>query len=126
MDFPDDLKYHPEHMWVRLEEDGVATVGITDFAQEQLGTVIYVDLPDADQEISQGEELGAVESAKSVSDLISPVTGVVLRVNQALEDTPDLINLEPYTGGWIARVKLEDPAELDELMDAGVYEADLE
>ncbi|BEQ16805.1 glycine cleavage system protein GcvH [Desulfoferula mesophila] len=126
MDFPDDLKYHPEHMWVRLEDGDVATVGITDFAQEQLGTVIFVDLPDAEQEISQGEELGAVESAKSVSDLISPVTGVVLRVNQALEDTPDLINLEPYTGGWIARVKLEDPAELDELMDAGVYEADLD
>ncbi|MCB2193231.1 MAG: glycine cleavage system protein GcvH [Deltaproteobacteria bacterium] len=126
MDFPDDLKYHPEHMWVRLEEGGEATVGISDFAQDQLGTVIYVDLPDEEQELSVGEELGAVESAKSVSDLISPVTGVVLEVNRVLEDTPDLINQEPYTGGWIARVKLEDLAELDELLDAGEYEAETE
>lgn len=126
MNFPDDLKYHAEHMWVRLDEGGEATVGISDFAQDQLGTVIYVDLPEVEQELSEGEELGAVESAKSVSDLISPVSGVVLEVNQLLEDKPDLINLEPYTGGWIARVKLEDPAELDELMDAGEYEADLD
>lgn len=126
MDFPDDLKYHPEHMWVRLEEGGEATVGITDYAQDQLGTVIYVDLPDADQEITMGEELGAVESAKSVSDLISPVSGVVLESNQLLNDTPELINAKPYTGGWIARVKLEDPAELDELFEAEDYEADLD
>lgn len=126
MDFPDDLKYHPEHMWVRLEDGGKATVGISDYAQEQLGTVIYIDLPDVEQELSVGEELGAVESAKSVSDLISPVTGVVLKVNRRLEDTPDLINLEPYTGGWIARVKLTDADELEELYDAGEYEAELD
>ncbi|MBU1452345.1 MAG: glycine cleavage system protein GcvH [Proteobacteria bacterium] len=126
MDFPDDLKYHPEHMWVRLEGKGVATVGVSDYAQDQLGTVIYVDLPEVDQEVSVNEELGAVESAKSVSDLVSPASGVVLAVNLDLEDQPDLINLEPYKGGWIARIKLEDPSELDELYDAGEYEAELD
>jgi len=126
VDFPDDLKYHPEHMWVRLEGKGVATVGVSDYAQDQLGTVIYVDLPEVDQEVSVNEELGAVESAKSVSDLVSPASGVVLAVNLDLEDQPDLINLEPYKGGWIARIKLEDPSELDELYDAGEYEAELD
>ena len=123
MNFPDDVKYHPDHMWVRPEGEGEVTVGITDFAQDQLGTVIFVDLPEADQELAVGEELGAVESAKSVSDLISPVSGVVLEVNPELEDKPDLLNEEPYTSGWIARVKLSDPGELDELMEAGAYEA---
>ncbi|MCF8043408.1 MAG: glycine cleavage system protein GcvH [Desulfarculaceae bacterium] len=113
-------------MWVRLEEGGEATLGVSDYAQDQLGTVIYVDLPEVEQELSMGEELGAVESAKSVSDLISPVSGAVLEVNQRLEDTPDLINLEPYIGGWIVRVKLADPEELDELYDAGKYEAKLD
>jgi glycine cleavage system H protein len=121
--FPDDVKYHPDHMWVRPEGGGKATVGISDFAQDQLGTVIFVDLPEADQEVSVGEELGAVESAKSVSDLISPVSGVVLRVNPDLEDKPDLLNQEPYTGGWIAKIKLSEPDELEELLEAESYEA---
>ena len=123
MNFPDDVKYHPDHMWVRAEDGDEVTVGITDFAQDQLGTVIFVDLPEVDQEISVGEELGAVESAKSVSDLISPVSGLVLAVNPELEDQPDLLNQEPYTGGWIARVKLGEPEELSELMEAESYEA---
>lgn len=123
MNFPDDVKYHPDHMWVRPEDGGEATVGITDFAQDQLGTVIFVDLPEADQELAVGEELGAVESAKSVSDLISPISGVVLEINPDLDDKPDLLNEEPYTGGWIARVKLSEPEELDDLMEAEAYEA---
>ncbi len=123
MHFPGNVKYHPDHMWVRLEGEDEVTVGISDYAQEQLGTVIYVDLPTPEQEVSVGEELGAVESAKSVSDLISPVSGVVLRVNPELEDNPELLNQEPYTGGWIARVKLSDPGELDELLEAPGYEA---
>jgi len=123
VNFPDDVKYHPDHMWVRPEGEGEVTVGISDFAQDQLGTVIYVDLPEVDQEISMGEELGAVESAKSVSDLISPVTGVVLAVNPELEDKPEMLNEEPYTGGWIARVELTEPEELDDLMEAESYEA---
>ena len=123
MHFPDNLKYHPDHMWVRLEDEGEVTVGISDYAQDQLGTVIYVDLPTPEQEVSVGEELGAVESAKSVSDLISPVSGVVLLVNPDLEDKPDLLNEEPYTGGWIARVKLSEPDELNDLLEAGSYEA---
>jgi len=110
-------------MWVRLEDEGEVTVGISDYAQDQLGTVIYVDLPTPEQEVSVGEELGAVESAKSVSDLISPVSGVVLLVNPDLEDKPDLLNEEPYTGGWIARVKLSEPDELNDLLEAGSYEA---
>lgn len=123
MNFPDDVKYHPDHMWARPLAGGEAIVGITDFAQDQLGTVIFVDLPEADQELAVGEELGAVESAKSVSDLISPVSGVVLEVNSELEETPDLLNNEPYTNGWIARVKLSEPGELDDLMEAEAYEA---
>lgn len=123
MNFPDDVKYHPDHMWVRPEGGGEVTVGISDFAQDQLGTVIYVDLPEAEQDLSVGEELGAVESAKSVSDLISPVSGVVLEVNPGLEDQPELLNQEPYTGGWVARVKLSEPDELDELMEAAAYAA---
>ncbi len=123
MNFPDDLKYHPDHMWVRPEQVGEVTVGISDFAQDQLGTVIYVDLPAVEQELSVGEELGAVESAKSVSDLISPVSGVVLAINSELEDNPEMLNHEPYTNGWIARVKLSEPEELDDLMEAESYEA---
>ncbi len=125
MEYPAELKYHPEHMWVLVEED-VATVGITDFAQDQLGEVIYLDLPEPGEALGAGEELGAVESAKSVSDLISPVSGVVTEANRDLEDQPTAVNQDPYGDGWMAKVKLEDPAELAELLSAEAYQELLE
>ncbi|MCB2189168.1 MAG: glycine cleavage system protein GcvH [Deltaproteobacteria bacterium] len=120
MQYPPDRKYHPEHMWVKVE-DGEALVGISDFAQDQLGKVVYVDVPQPGDEIAAGQEMGAVESAKSVSDLVAPVDGLVLAANQSLGDQPSLINEDPYGQGWIARVKLTDPGQLDSLLDAAAY-----
>ncbi len=124
LEFPPELSYSEEHLWVRQEDQGEVVVGITDFAQDQLGKVIYVDLPDEGDEVIAGQEMGAVESAKSVSDLISPVTGEVLAVNESLLDDPSPVNQDPYGQGWLVRVKLEDglPAEL---MSAGDYQAKL-
>lgn len=123
MNFPDDLRYSSDHLWVRLIGD-IATVGISDFAQDQLGKVIYVDLPAVGQAVSAGAEMGAVESAKSVSDLIAPVDGVVVEVNPALDETPSLLNDDPYGAGWVAKVRLtaSPPAGL---MDAAAYRASL-
>lgn len=126
MNFPEDVKYHDAHMWARALPEGVAEVGISDFAQAQLGTVIYVDLPEPGDRVSAGLEMGAVESAKSVSDIISPVNGQVLEVNSPLEDTPKLINQSPFGEGWIARIKLDDPAGLDSLLDAAAYRGQVE
>jgi len=121
--FPAQLKYHPEHLWVRDDADGKVTVGITDFAQDQLGQVVYIDLPEVGDDIAAGDEMGAVESAKSVSDLIAPVSGQVLAVNQDLLDDPSPLNNDPYGQGWIAQVQLADPAELDGLLSAEDYQA---
>lgn len=123
MQFPAQLKYHPEHLWVRDDADGKVTVGITDFAQDQLGQVVYIDLPEVGDDIAAGDEMGAVESAKSVSDLIAPVSGQVLAVNQDLLDEPSPLNNDPYGKGWIAQVKLADPAELAGLLSAEDYQA---
>ena len=123
MNFPDDLRYSPDHLWVRLIGD-TATVGLSDFAQDQLGKVIYVDLPAVGQIISAGAEMGAVESAKSVSDLIAPVDGVVVEVNAALADDPSALNHDPYGAGWVARVRLAPPLPAG-LMDAVAYQAKL-
>ena len=120
MDFPDELMYHPGHLWVRDEGDGRVTVGITDFAQDQLGKVVYVDLPEVGDTVVEGEEMGAVESAKSVSDLIAPVTGEVLEINDDLNDDPAPINDDPYGAGWMAVIKLEEDLSPD-LMDADSY-----
>ena len=123
MNFPDDLAYSPEHVWVRAGGE-VVTVGISDFAQDQLGKVVYVDLPAVDQTVAAGSEMGAVESAKSVSDLISPVNGQVVEVNPDLGDDPSPLNNDPYGAGWIARVRLDGPLPA-ELMDAAAYRASL-
>ena len=120
MNIPENLKYTNEHEWIRVEGD-VAYVGITDYAQHQLGNVVYVDMPDVDDEVAQGEEFGAVESVKAASDLISPVSGTVVEVNEALEDKPELLNEDPFEN-WIIKVQLSDTAELDNLMDAQGYE----
>lgn len=113
------LLYSESHEWVRAE-NGTAEIGITDYAQKSLGNIVYVDMPDEDDEVSQNEEFGAVESVKAASDLYSPVSGTVTEKNDALEDEPGLLNKDPY-GNWIIRVSLSDLSELDSLMDADAY-----
>ena len=115
------LYYSESHEYVRVEGD-FGYVGITDFAQHALGNVVYVDMPDVDDDVTAGEEFGAVESVKAASDLISPVSGTVVEVNEALEDEPELINQDAFEN-WIIKVELSDKAELDNLMDAAAYEA---
>ena len=115
------LYYSESHEYVRVEGD-FGYIGITDYAQNALGNVVYVDMPDVDDEVSAGEEFGAVESVKAASDLMSPVTGVVVEVNEALEDQPELINQDAYEN-WIIKVSIADKSELDSLMDAKAYAA---
>jgi glycine cleavage system H protein len=119
-DVPDDLKYTAEHEWARVEGTTMR-VGITDYAQEALGDVVYVSLPEVGAEIGKGEAFGEVESTKSVSDLYAPVTGTVTARNDELESRPELINSDPYGAGWIIEVEVSDAAQLTELLDAGAY-----
>ena len=116
-----DLRYIETHQWVRVADDGTATVGITDFAQEQLGDVVYIGVPDLGVTVNGGEEAGVAESVQSASDVFSPVTGEVIAINDGLEDEPELVNEDPYGEGWMFRVKLSDAGELDGLMDATSY-----
>ncbi|MBK1852768.1 MULTISPECIES: glycine cleavage system protein GcvH [unclassified Marinobacter] len=118
---PPDLKYIETHQWVRVDADGTATVGITDFAQEQLGDVVYIGVPDVGDTVTGGEEAGVAESVKSASDVFSPVTGEVVEINESLEDEPEKVNEDPYGDGWMFKVKLADKGELDGLMDADAY-----
>ena len=115
------IKYADSHEWVKVEGN-IGFIGISDYAQHSLGDIVYVDLPSEGDEISKGEEFGAVESVKAASDLISPVSGVVVEVNEALNDSPELVNSDPYAN-WIIKVKLSDPAEADALMGAEAYRA---
>ena len=115
------LKYSESHEWVKVEGE-IALIGITDYAQHALGNITYVDMPSEDDEVSAGEEFGAVESTKIASDLFSPVSGVVTEVNSALEDAPELINEDAYAN-WIIKVKMSDPSELETLLDPAAYEA---
>lgn len=117
--FPTDLKYTPSHEWARVEGD-TATVGITSFAQEQLGDITFVDLPAVGAQVTQGSEFGSIESVKAASELYSPVTGEVVEVNAALESAPELVNQEPFAGGWMIKVKLSE--EPKGLLDASAYE----
>jgi len=125
VEYPPELSYSPEHLWVRDEDNGEVVVGITEFAQDQLGKVVYVDLPESGDEISAGEEMGAIESAKSVSDLIAPVSGEILEVNEALADDPTVINDDPYGDGWLARVKLDDDGLPEDILSAADYAAQI-
>jgi len=120
VDTPEDLRYTAEHEWAKIEGD-VVIVGITDFAQEALGEIVYVELPDSGTEISRGEAFGAVESTKSVSDLLAPVSGKVVEVNESLIDSPEIINSDPYVDGWIVKFSHYDTKELEELMDSDEY-----
>ena len=118
--YPEDLKYTREHEWARVEGDR-ATVGITDYAQEALGDIVYVDLPAAGTAVSAGERFGEVESTKSVSDIYSPVSGTIVERNDDLDKSPEIINSDPYGRGWLVVVQVGDPSELDGLMDAEAY-----
>ena len=119
---PGELRYLSSHEWVRLEEDGeTATVGITDHAQDLLGDVVFVELPELDSVIAAGEEAGVVESVKAASDIFSPVSGTVIEINDALEDSPELVNSDPYDDGWFFKVKISDADELSSLLGAEEY-----
>jgi len=119
---PVELKYAKEHEWVRVEGD-TAVIGVSEFAQEQLGEVVYVDMPSQGDSVSAGETFGEIESVKSVSELYSPVSGEIVAVNEALSDTPEVVNSSPLGDGWMIKVRMSDPAQLDELMSAEEYEA---
>ncbi len=121
MEYPDALKYTSEHEWVQVEAEGRARVGITDFAQDALGDVVYVDLPEVGAEVRGGEPLGEVESTKSVSDVYSPVSGSVVERNETLADSPETVNSDPYGDGWMVVIAMGDASELDGLMDAAGY-----
>ena len=124
MNFPDNIRYTSEHEWIRVEGDE-AFVGITDYAQSELGEIVFIDVPTLGETVAQGEVFGSVEAVKTVSDLNMPVTGEVLEVNGALDAQPELVNNDPYGEGWIIRIAIKDAAELDSLMDAKAYEASL-
>ncbi|MCP4264593.1 MAG: glycine cleavage system protein GcvH [Candidatus Brocadiaceae bacterium] len=121
MENPKDLKYIEDHEWVRIDGD-TATIGITDYAQKQLTDIVYVELPEVGKQVGQGENLGVVESMKSVSDICSPISGEVIVVNNALEKSPELVNSEPFDGGWIAKLKIKDNSEIESLMTSEDYD----
>ncbi len=120
MEFPEELKYSKEHIWLRIEGNR-AVVGITDFAQEELGTIAAVELPDEGEQVEQEDSMGSVEARKTVAELYAPITGTVLAFNEEALDNPSLINDDPYDGGWLLELKLEDPDELKVLMSADDY-----
>lgn len=114
------LKYSKDHEWVKIEGD-IATVGITDYAQGNLGDIVFVELPEVDEDVEAGESVGNIESVKAVAEVFCPVSGTIVEVNENLEDQPELVNSDPYEGGWILKLKIEDGAA-DDLMDAAAYQ----
>jgi glycine cleavage system H protein len=120
-EFPVELKYASSHEWARLEEDGMVTVGISDHAQDLLGDVVYVEHPEIGQEVVAQEEAGVVESVKAASDIYAPISGTIIAVNEALEETPEIVNQDPYGDGWFFKVEPSDIAELADLLDAEAY-----
>ena len=120
LNFPDDVMYTDDHEWTKMENDE-AVIGISDYAQDQLGDIVFVELPQVGETFEKGAEFGTVESVKAVSELFLPVSGEVVAINETLDDTPELVNNEPYTGGWMLRVKLSDTSELDQLMNKSAY-----
>ena len=122
MNFPDDLKYTRDHEWIRTE-GSEAVIGITAFAQKELGDIVYIDIDALDETLPSGEKFGAVEAVKTVSDLFMPVGGKILEVNPTLENAPETVNKDPYGEGWMIRIQIIDPADLDDLMSAAEYES---
>ncbi|OED41658.1 glycine cleavage system protein H [Endozoicomonas sp. (ex Bugula neritina AB1)] len=120
---PSELKFLSSHEWVRMEEDGVVTIGVSNHAQEALGDVVFVELPEVGAVLTAGDEAGVVESVKAASDIYAPLTGEVIAINELLEDAPETVNSDPYAEGWFFKLKIEDSGELDSLLDADAYEA---
>jgi len=120
LNFPDDVMYTDDHEWTKVDNDETI-IGISDYAQDQLGDIVFVELPQVGETFEKGAEFGTVESVKAVSELFLPVSGEVVAINETLDDTPELVNNEPYTGGWMLRVKLSDTSELDQLMNKSAY-----
>jgi len=120
MNFPEQLKYTNEHEWIRLDGE-FAYVGITDYAQEQLGDIVFVDIPSVGDTLAQGEVFGTIEVVKTISDLFLPVSGEIIEINGSLEDNPELVNSDPYDKGWIIKIKPSDLSEFDSLLDASAY-----
>jgi glycine cleavage system H protein len=121
MEIPGDLRYTNDHEWVRLGDDGIVRIGVTDYAQDALGDVVFVELPTVGAEFGGGAVCGEIESTKSVSEVYSPLAGVVTAVNQAIVDDPSLVNSDPYESGWILEMRIGDPSTLDALLDADAY-----
>ena len=124
MNFPNTVRYTSEHEWIRVEGED-AYVGITDYAQSEFGEIVFIDIPTLGETLAQGEVFGSVEAVKTVADLNMPAGGEVLALNEALEAHPELVNEDPYGEGWMVRIRLTDPSELDTLMDAAAYEASI-
>ncbi|WDP88288.1 MAG: glycine cleavage system protein GcvH [Desulfobacter sp.] len=120
LNFPEDVKYTKSHEWAKVDGDSVI-MGLSDYAQDQLGEIVFVEMPEEGDTFEQGDEFGSVESVKAVSEIYLPVAGEIIAVNEELEDAPELVNNECYTGGWLVKIKPEDPAQMDELMDKGAY-----
>ncbi len=125
MNVPADLKYSSDHEWVRVEGD-TATIGITDYAQDALGDVVFVDVPSTGTDVAAGESFSEVESTKSVSDIYAPLSGEIVAVNDQLGDNPELVNSDPYGEGWLCRIKMSTPSEVESLLDDGAYQALIE
>ncbi|WP_322406235.1 glycine cleavage system protein GcvH [Idiomarina sp. PL1-037] len=123
---PADLKYASTHEWVRDEGDGTFTVGISEHAQELLGDMVFVELPDVGDKVATGDDIAVAESVKAASDIYAPMTGEVVAVNEDLEDAPETVNNDPYGDGWLFRIKADDSSELDNLLDANAYEASID
>ena len=120
MNIPSELKYTKDHEWIKIE-DNIATVGITDFAQGELGDIVYVDVDTLDDSVEDGEVFGSVEAVKTVSDLFMPLTGEVIELNEELEDEPELVNTDPYNKGWMIKLEISDSTQIDNLLDAETY-----
>ena len=125
-DIPSNLKFLESHEWARVEEDGPVTVGISDHAQELLGDIVFVELPEVGKEISQSADIAIVESVKAASDVYSPLSGEVTEINEALNNNPEIINTSPYDDGWFFKIKPQDISEMEKLLDAGAYESSSE
>lgn len=123
---PADLRYAKSHEWIRLEDDGTAYVGISEHAQDAMGDLVYVELPEVGQKVAVGDETGVVESVKAASDIYAPVSGEIIAVNEALNDNPELVNQDCYGDGWLFRIRVADKSELDDLLSAEEYGAQLE
>ncbi|MEQ8358453.1 MAG: glycine cleavage system protein GcvH [Cytophagales bacterium] len=125
MNIPKDLKYTDDHEWVRVEGN-VATIGVTDYAQQELGDVVYVDITELDEDLNQKDVFGSVEAVKTVADLFMPVSGKVIELNEDLESSPESVNDDPYGAGWMIKIEMSNPSELDSLLDAASYEGSIE